>query len=377
LQAVHRTTDYDGGSRGPRRDGRSTGPFVALHPLVRIHPETGEKLLFLNPGTISHIVGLKEPESKALLDLLFYEATRPEYQVRFHWRPKSLVVWDNQAVAHAGPIDYAQFDLPRAVRRITVAGELPAGPTASSRGSSRASCSTCSADARRRPIQALGLYRSGRVRRGHARPAGAVRAEPPGQGSGWAGAVGGPADRVPKGTILTVGDPVTEWVVQHNGWDKGLPFTIKWVQITGGPDVTEAFHAKALDVGLGANVPPIHATWVGLPVKIIAAAYRRDPLTIPPLCWASRPRPISVDRRPARQADRDQPEPGAGADRAPDAACRRADQADVTLVELPSSIGGDVYTSALASNAVDMAPIGGGIVAERYLRKYGATARRC
>ncbi|MDB5711394.1 MAG: taurine dioxygenase [Sphingomonas bacterium] len=127
LQAVHRTTDYDGGNRGPRKDGRSTGPFVALHPLVRIHPETGEKLLFLNPGTISHIVGLKEPESKALLDLLFYEATRPEYQVRFHWRPKSLVVWDNQAVAHAGPIDYAQFDLPRAVRRITVAGELTRG----------------------------------------------------------------------------------------------------------------------------------------------------------------------------------------------------------------------------------------------------------
>jgi taurine dioxygenase len=128
LQAVHRTTDYDGGNRGPRRDGRSTGPFVALHPLVRIHPETGEKSLFLNPGTISHVVGLKEPESKALLDLLFYEATRPEYQVRFHWRPKSLVVWDNQAVAHAGPIDYAQFDLPRAVRRITVAGELTRGP---------------------------------------------------------------------------------------------------------------------------------------------------------------------------------------------------------------------------------------------------------
>jgi alpha-ketoglutarate-dependent taurine dioxygenase len=127
LQAVHRTSGYDSAGSKPRRDGRSTGPFVSLHPLVRIHPETGEKLLFLNPGTISHIVGLKEPESKALLDLLFYEATRPEYQVRFHWRPKSLVVWDNQAVAHAGPIDYSNFDLPRAVRRITVAGELPRG----------------------------------------------------------------------------------------------------------------------------------------------------------------------------------------------------------------------------------------------------------
>lgn len=128
LQAVHRTSAYDSAGAKPRKDGRSTGPFVSLHPLVRVHPETGEKLLFLNPGTISHIAGLKERESQALLDLLFYEATRPEYQVRFHWRPLSLVVWDNQAVAHAGPIDYAHFDLPRAVRRITVAGDLPEGP---------------------------------------------------------------------------------------------------------------------------------------------------------------------------------------------------------------------------------------------------------
>lgn len=128
LQAVHRTSDYDGGDRKPRRDGRPAGPFVSLHPLVRVHPETGEKLLFLNPGTTSHIVGLKERESQALIDLLYGELTRPEYQVRLRWRPRTLAVWDNQAVAHAGPIDYAHFDLPRSVRRITTAGELPKGP---------------------------------------------------------------------------------------------------------------------------------------------------------------------------------------------------------------------------------------------------------
>ena len=130
LQAVHQTSDYDSASRtrAPRRDGRYSGPFVSLHPLVRVHPETGEKLLFLTPGTTTHIPDLKERESQTLLDLLFFEATRPEYQVRFRWRPKSLVVWDNQAVAHAGPIDYAHFDLPRVVRRITVAGDLPEGP---------------------------------------------------------------------------------------------------------------------------------------------------------------------------------------------------------------------------------------------------------
>jgi taurine dioxygenase len=130
LKAVHQTSSYDGGGfkRPPRKDGRSTGPFVSLHPLVRIHPETGEKLLYLNLGTTTHVVGLKERESQALLDLLEFELTRPEYQVRFRWRPNSLVVWDNSAVSHAGPIDYAHFDLPRVVRRITVAGDLPTGP---------------------------------------------------------------------------------------------------------------------------------------------------------------------------------------------------------------------------------------------------------
>jgi alpha-ketoglutarate-dependent sulfate ester dioxygenase len=127
LKAVHKTGSYDSG-RKPRRDGRKPGPFASLHPLVRIHPDTGEKILFVNPGTISHIVGLRERESSALLDLLFDEVTRPEYHVRFHWTKHAIAMWDNQAVAHNGPIDYKHFDLPRVVRRITVAGELPKGP---------------------------------------------------------------------------------------------------------------------------------------------------------------------------------------------------------------------------------------------------------
>ena len=130
LKAIHQTSSYDNGGfqRPKRRDGRTPGPFVSLHPLVRIHPETGERVLFLNLGTTSHFVGLKEREGQALLDLLEFEITRPEYQVRLHWRPGTLVVWDNQAVSHAGPIDYAHFNLPRTVRRITVAGDLPTGP---------------------------------------------------------------------------------------------------------------------------------------------------------------------------------------------------------------------------------------------------------
>ncbi|HEX3134759.1 MAG TPA: TauD/TfdA family dioxygenase [Planctomycetota bacterium] len=126
LTAVHRTSAYD--SAGERTDGKKKpGPFAAQHPLVRIHPGTGEKILFFNPGVISHIVGLKERESQTLIDLLASEITRPEYTVRFRWSPDALVIWDNQATAHAGPIDYAHFDQPRVVRRITVAGDLTIG----------------------------------------------------------------------------------------------------------------------------------------------------------------------------------------------------------------------------------------------------------
>lgn len=179
-------------------------------------------------------------------------------------------------------------------------------------------------------------------------------------------------DSVPQGTVITIGDPVTQWVVQHEGWDKELPFTIKWVQITGGPDVTEAFHAKALDVGLGANVPPIHAAWVGLPVKIIAAAYRQDPLAHPAFVLGIAPgahiRSIA-DLRGKRIAI--SPSQVQGQIVLETLRAAGLTERDVTLVEMPSSIGGDVYTSALASNAVDMAPIGWGIVAERYLRKFG------
>jgi alpha-ketoglutarate-dependent taurine dioxygenase len=125
LQWVSRTGNYDA---GPSREGRrNIGSLSALHPVVRVHPETGRKHLFISPGA-SHIVGLKERESQTLIDLLAEEITRPEYQVRFHWSPHSIVMWDNRAVAHAGPIDYAHFSAPRVVRRITVAGDLPRGP---------------------------------------------------------------------------------------------------------------------------------------------------------------------------------------------------------------------------------------------------------
>lgn len=182
---------------------------------------------------------------------------------------------------------------------------------------------------------------------------------------------------VPPGTTLIVGDPVTEWIFKHNGWEKKLPFRIDWVRITGGPEVTEAFHARALDVGMGANVPPLHATWVGLPVRIIATRERADPAATPAFVWALAPRAgikELADLKGKRIAF--SPSQVQGQIVIQTLKAEGLSTKDVTLVELPSSIGGDVYTSALASGIVDAAPIGGGIVAERYLRKFGKDGAR-
>ena len=178
-------------------------------------------------------------------------------------------------------------------------------------------------------------------------------------------------DAVPNGTVLAVGDPITQWVFEHLGWEQKLPFKIKWAQITGGPDVTEAFHAKALDVGMGANVPPLHATWVGLPVRILAFRVRTDPLKHPSFVLAIAPKAginSLADLRGKRIAF--SPSQVQSQVVLQTLKALGLTKNDVTLVELPSSIGGDVYTSALASNLVDVAPIGAGIVAERYLRKF-------
>lgn len=185
---------------------------------------------------------------------------------------------------------------------------------------------------------------------------------------------------VGKDTVLIVGDPVTQWVFERNGWDKRLPFTIRWAQITGGPDVTEAFHARALDVGVGANVPPLHAHWVGLPVKIVAIRQRHDPLNFPAFVWGIAPGAKITqltDLKGKRIAF--SPSQVQGLIVIQTLQALGLSVKDVTLVELPSTAGGDVYTSALASGIVDAAPIGGGIVADRYLRKFagnGATTLR-
>ena len=93
------------------------------HPVVRIHPRTGRRTLFVNGIFTTHIVGLPEEESEELLKLLFQQASVPEYQVRFKWEAGSIAFWDNRAVQHYAVSDY--FPQRRVMERAAILGDRP------------------------------------------------------------------------------------------------------------------------------------------------------------------------------------------------------------------------------------------------------------
>ena len=181
---------------------------------------------------------------------------------------------------------------------------------------------------------------------------------------------------IPPGTTLVIGDPTTQRILEHTGWIKELPFTVKWAEISGGPAVTEAFHAKALDVGSAADIPPIHATWVGIPVKIVAVRLRQDPLNHPLYTLAVSPK-SGIRRLADLRGKRIAFSPG----QVQGEVVLRTLEAegltpkDVTLVELPST-GGDLYVNALVGGLVDVAPVGVGTQAKHYLDKFADEGAR-
>lgn len=129
LRAEHRY----GGSDRPTGDSAyakrvNDNLLVAIHPVVRVHPVTGERALFVNPGFTSHLVDVSARESKAILDLLYAELTRPEYTVRLRWEPGTVAFWDNRATAHLAPRDLEHLDVRRTLHRVTLIGERPVGP---------------------------------------------------------------------------------------------------------------------------------------------------------------------------------------------------------------------------------------------------------
>ncbi|MGD9829197.1 MAG: TauD/TfdA dioxygenase family protein [Hyphomicrobiaceae bacterium] len=104
------------------RDGRNDFP-VALHPVVRTHPESGRKCLFVNHGFTTRIDGLGERESRALLDMLFEHVRTPEFQCRFRWQANSIAFWDNRSTQHYALWDY--FPHSRLGYRVTICGDRP------------------------------------------------------------------------------------------------------------------------------------------------------------------------------------------------------------------------------------------------------------
>jgi taurine dioxygenase len=92
------------------------------HPVVRTHPETGRKCLFVNRNFTSHINELSRFESDSLLRLLYEHIEQPEYVVRFHWREGSLAMWDNRCTQHYALTDYQSL---RIMHRVTVCGDRP------------------------------------------------------------------------------------------------------------------------------------------------------------------------------------------------------------------------------------------------------------
>ncbi len=119
------TSDYDNDSIYAAKV--RANPIVSDHPVVRVHPETGERILFVNPAFTRRIQGLSEDESTHILNLLFQQITRPEYTARFRWAPGSIAFWDNRAAAHQGPGDFAWLQGERIHYRITLEGDVPVG----------------------------------------------------------------------------------------------------------------------------------------------------------------------------------------------------------------------------------------------------------
>ena len=102
-------------------------PLAAIHPVVRVIPETGKRALFVNPASVSRIMGVTAAEGRHLLGLFFEEATRPEYTVRHQWRAGDVAIWDNRVTAHLSPGD-APAGEPRRLHRVTIMGDRPVGP---------------------------------------------------------------------------------------------------------------------------------------------------------------------------------------------------------------------------------------------------------
>ena len=129
LRAVH-TNQYDYAAPAiPEREQEYRKVFESVafeteHPVVRVHPETGERGLFIG-GFVRNLVGLSNTESRDIIRLLQAHVTKPEHIIRWSWKPGQLLIFDNRITQHYAIDNYD--NLPRKLARVTVAGDVPVG----------------------------------------------------------------------------------------------------------------------------------------------------------------------------------------------------------------------------------------------------------
>lgn len=128
LDAVHDFKNFRALFTNSENDRERLRQMEALypnpsHPVVRTHPVTGRKALFVNRQFTLRITGLKERESQALLELMYEQTHVPEYQFRLRWKPHTIVLWDNRSTQHYAANDY--YPNRRHMERVAVIGDRP------------------------------------------------------------------------------------------------------------------------------------------------------------------------------------------------------------------------------------------------------------
>jgi taurine dioxygenase len=110
------------GGREKLKDAVKANPPV-IHPVIRIHPESGKKVIFVNSLFTTKILDLPSSESRSILNFLYDHVKTPEFTCRFNWEPNSIAFWDNRSTQHKPVNDY--FPAHRMLERITIDGDKP------------------------------------------------------------------------------------------------------------------------------------------------------------------------------------------------------------------------------------------------------------
>jgi alpha-ketoglutarate-dependent taurine dioxygenase len=130
LHAVHANVTHvdPEGPKGVPKAVFEAVSYKTIHPVVRVHPITGKRSLFVAPGLTSHLDGLTRAEADSIISLLYSQLARPDFTVRFRWSPGDLVFIDNRTVAHRAPGDLRHLDFERVLHRVVLRGDIPVGP---------------------------------------------------------------------------------------------------------------------------------------------------------------------------------------------------------------------------------------------------------